>query len=512
MEKITKYNKKIRITYIVSAFTLCLLMALCYPWIKSEENYGADGYYVAELNGVKLGAAHSEAEIKEAYQQARLQVSAQNSELTYMDPELKIYKQNKITGVRKSQEELQTAMYEVLQESIINTKTEAYMVNIDGFTVTLASREEVIQLFEAAKQKYDEKNQFAIDLIEEDKEYVALTSKIVKAEVEPNTADTVAAGAGDTPSQDKQETEDKKKNPLKQGISEIRFEENIEIIPCYVDDSQIVSLEDAIDQVTKDKEKNQIYVVQAGDCLSVIAAKFDLKLAELLAMNEGLQEDSFIGVGDELIVTVPEPELSVLVSKIKNYNETYDLPVEYVYNDSQYNTYEQVLNEGRSGKRNVTAKITYKDGTEIDREILEEKVKREAVARVIEVGTLTPPTFIKPISGGMFTSGFEWRWGTMHKGIDWACPIGTAVNASCAGTVVYAGWMSGYGYCVDIQHSDGKRTRYGHLSEVLVYNGQYVAQGEQVARSGNTGYSTGPHVHFEIMVGGVQVDPFTYLQ
>lgn len=508
MKKITKYNKKIRLTYITSALAVCLLMALCYPWIAKDTKEGKEGYYVAELNGMELGAAYSEAEIREAYRQARLQVNAENAGLVYMDPELKIYKQNKVTGVRKSEEELQASMYGVLKDAVMSIKEEAYMVNIDGFTVTLSSREEVKKLFEAAKKKYDKDDRFTVDLVEDGDRYSTLTSKVVKAEVEPNKTETLAAGKDGSA---KKKEEEKKELPEK-GIAEISFEEEIEIVQCYVDHSQITSLENAIDMVTKDKEKNQVYVVEAGDCLSVIAEKFDLKLSELLAMNDGLTEDSFIGIGDELIVTVPEPELSVLVSRVKSYNETYDLPVEYVRNDSQYTTYEQVLNEGSSGKRRVTAKITYKNGTEVDREILEEKVSKKPVARVVEVGTMTPPTFIKPISGGIFTSGFEWRWGAMHKGIDWACPIGTAVNASCAGTVVYAGWMNGYGYCVDIQHADGKRTRYAHLSEILVYNGQYVAQGEQVARSGNTGNSTGPHVHFEIMVWGVQVDPFTYLQ
>ena len=89
--------------------------------------------------------------------------------------------------------------------------------------------------------------------------------------------------------------------------------------------------------------------------------------------------------------------------------------------------------------------------------------------------------------------------------------IGTAVMASCNGTVIQAGWMNGYGYCVTLKHSDGKCTRYGHLSEVLVSEGQSVSQSDVIALSGNTGNSTGPHVHFEIIEDGVQVNPFTYL-
>lgn len=88
---------------------------------------------------------------------------------------------------------------------------------------------------------------------------------------------------------------------------------------------------------------------------------------------------------------------------------------------------------------------------------------------------------------------------------------GTTVRASRAGQVTVAGWVGGYGNCVMIDHGDGVMTVYGHLSEVTVSVGEYVDQGERVALSGNTGRSTGPHLHFEIRVNGTPVDPEPYL-
>ena len=84
--------------------------------------------------------------------------------------------------------------------------------------------------------------------------------------------------------------------------------------------------------------------------------------------------------------------------------------------------------------------------------------------------------------------------------------------ASSGGTVTRAGWGSGYGYVVYIQHEGGRETRYGHLSRVLVSVGQKVEQGEKIALSGNTGRSTGPHLHFELRINGASVNPFDYLQ
>ena len=167
--------------------------------------------------------------------------------------------------------------------------------------------------------------------------------------------------------------------------------------------------------------------------------------------------------------------------------------------------------EGAAGHHQVTALITRKNSTETGREIIAETVLAEPVPQIIEKGTKIPPTYMKPLSGGRFTSGFGRRWGRMHQGVDWACPVGTAIMASCGGTVIQAGWYGGYGNCITIRHPDGRMTRYGHLSKILVSSGQSVSQGQKIGLSGNTGRSTGPHVHFELFIGGSQVNPLNYI-
>jgi len=114
---------------------------------------------------------------------------------------------------------------------------------------------------------------------------------------------------------------------------------------------------------------------------------------------------------------------------------------------------------------------------------------------------------------GVLTSGFGWRWGRMHKGIDVAAPIGTPVVAAAGGVVVTAGWNSGgYGNLVEIQHPDGSLTLYAHNNRLLVRPGQQVEQGQQIAEMGSTGFSTGPHVHFEIHPAGRgAVNPMAFL-
>ena len=118
--------------------------------------------------------------------------------------------------------------------------------------------------------------------------------------------------------------------------------------------------------------------------------------------------------------------------------------------------------------------------------------------------------FVWPVSGPV-VSGFGMRWGRMHEGIDIAAGMGTPVHAAAAGTVIHAGWLGGYGNLVVLDHGDGLATAYAHASALLVVVGQSVSQGETVSLVGSTGHSTGPHLHFEVRVNGVAVDPLLYL-
>ena len=114
---------------------------------------------------------------------------------------------------------------------------------------------------------------------------------------------------------------------------------------------------------------------------------------------------------------------------------------------------------------------------------------------------------------GTLTSGYGWRWGRMHRGIDIAAPTGTPIVAAAPGIVTYADWNSGgYGNLVEIQHPNGSLTIYAHNSKILVRKGQTVSQGELIAKMGSTGRSSGPHLHFEIRTkANGAVNPMAYL-
>ena len=117
---------------------------------------------------------------------------------------------------------------------------------------------------------------------------------------------------------------------------------------------------------------------------------------------------------------------------------------------------------------------------------------------------------IWPVNGPV-VSGFGMRWGRMHEGIDIGVGYGTPIHAAASGTVVFSGWMDGYGNFVIIDHGGGMATAYGHQSAIAVGGGQSVSQGQVIGYVGCTGHCFGPHLHFEVRINGSPVDPLGYL-
>jgi murein DD-endopeptidase MepM/ murein hydrolase activator NlpD len=130
-------------------------------------------------------------------------------------------------------------------------------------------------------------------------------------------------------------------------------------------------------------------------------------------------------------------------------------------------------------------------------------------------GEAARPQAVLPVQGAAISSGFGYRWGTLHAGVDFAAPLGTPEYAAMDGVVVRAGAASGFGLAVYIQHANGDVTVYGHMEQILVAEGQAVKAGDTIALLGSQGQSTGPHLHFEVHLGGMdgeRVDPLPWLR
>lgn len=483
MQKKRLFGKNFKLKYAMSAVGCCAAL-LCFVPILGD-TYGLETTYCEVLlDGEVIGAVSDPSVVDQAFLDARARIARETKGLVLANVDCDFQKVEKLLGSTLEADGLETRIYNLMQEKIKTAKQKYYLVKVNEFTVNLATMEEVKALLLAALEPYDPDGMFDVQVVSDtSRELNAFTIEVIPR--------------GEIPEGD--------------GLKALDFFEKVEIAEAYIDAGQLTDLADAIESVTREKEKNQTYEVQAGDTLSVIANSRGYYVDEVLALNPGLTRDAVLQIGDEIIISVPEPELSVTSVVQSTYEEDYFAETQYIDNESWYTTEKVVRQEAVAGHHEVTVLSTSKNQTETGREMVAENVTQEPVPEIIEKGTQTPPTYIKPITGGRFTSGFKRRWGRMHKGVDWATPVGTAVRASCGGTVVSAGWSSGYGYCITIRHPDGRQTRYAHLSKILVSAGQKVDQNQRIALSGNTGRSTGPHLHFEIIINGSQVDPLKYL-
>jgi murein DD-endopeptidase MepM/ murein hydrolase activator NlpD len=515
--------KRLRICYMEAMAVALFVCMLLFPSLELIKHEG-DNYFVVSINGTKVGITGNKDDIDDMLVEARRKTVSQlgTEELVFMDADIEIEGSEKLFGIVDNRKDIISDMAKVLADSTLESHHRSYTVKVNETTVNLSSYDDVKELLQQAIAQYDEDNKFEVSLELDESRELNVLEAVIGSKEDDTSDEELRLSAGVAAEFDSVlKSIEPAKNSFddyEEGVVSVEFAEKVEIVESYLLDDELTDLDTAINLVTKEQETQVIYKVVSGDTLSQISLANNIPMENLIAINDSLEsENTMIRAGQELIITVPEPELSIIWKKQQVYTEDYEADIEYVPNDEWYTTKSVTLQEPSAGRRKVAAVIEYKNGQEESREILKEEIYAEAVPKIVERGTQTPPTYIKPLSGGSLSSGFGARKAptagasTYHKGVDWSTPTGTTVYASNAGTVAFAGWASGYGYAVYINHADGRQTRYGHLSKVLVSAGQTVSQGERIALSGNTGRSTGPHVHFEIRINGTAVNPLKYL-
>lgn len=503
----------------LAAIGFVFLMPGVIAFDKTENNY-----FTIYLNDEKIGATDSRDKIDEIMAQARRNLAGDSTELIYARTDLEIKEEKVLLGVIDSEKSLLKQVAKVLQDNSIQTLQRAYTVKVNEYSVNLATSEEVKQLLDAALDKYDTNDEYSVDLVlDPTRELHVLTAQVNKKEEKEEEEKAVFWESGvekyfEDIFESMESEADRDFEDYDYGLMSMDFAETIEIVETFLMPEEISGLEAAIEQVTKDKEVNEVYEVVAGDTLSGIVDKTNIPMDRIIELNDFIKdENTTLHIGDEIVITVPEPELSVVRTEQQYLEETYDAEIVYIDNDEWYTSQEVTLQEPSTGFRIAVADITYRNDKQISKEIVKEEILMEAVPKIVERGTKIPPTFIKPISGGKLTSRFGRRTAptkgasSNHKGVDWGIPRGSTVVASSGGTVTKAGWGGGYGYVVYIKHPGGIETRYAHCSKVLVSAGQTVKQGQKIALTGNTGVSTGPHLHFEVRLNGTPVNPLSYI-
>ncbi len=295
----------------------------------------------------------------------------------------------------------------------------------------------------------------------------------------------------------------------------VGFAENVTVKDVETKLGSIESEEQALAYLMTGAVAQQIHIVAKGETFSEIAKAYGMKQTELQATNPDV-EPAKLKVGQEINLNRIVPLITVQTVEVAQYIDTIPYEITYENTASLYKNEQTVKSKGSNGEKDVVAEIVKNNGIEVSRTEISSTVLSEPVSQVVLVGTKDPPpligtgSFIYPIRGTL-TSRFGYRWGRLHSGIDLAASIGTPIKASDGGVVTFAGYNGSLGYMVAIDHGGGRVTWYGHCSKLFVSKGDKVYQGQHIANVGNTGRSTGPHVHFEVHINGVAKNPLNYL-
>jgi len=254
------------------------------------------------------------------------------------------------------------------------------------------------------------------------------------------------------------------------------------------------------------------YIVKQGDSISLIAKRFGITVNTILWANN-LTEKSYIKPGDTLTI-LPTSGISHKVAKGDNLGKLaklYDVDIEQIAEANNMDDTD-LLEIGRQ--------IIIPGGSKLRQAIVNNRVVNNSftgISAISDIKKIFKPKTVDtkskkmtwPTAAYRITQYYSWR----HTGLDIAAPIGTPIYAAEAGTVETVGWnRGGYGNQIIINHGNGRKTRYAHLSRFAVKTGQSVSKGQYIAAMGSTGRSTGPHLHFEVMISGSRYNPLSYIK
>ena len=308
--------------------------------------------------------------------------------------------------------------------------------------------------------------------------------------------------------------------PLKENetrITKIDMNADLKAVEAVVPPKEVLTVDEAVQLLTKGTLEEKEYTVQKGDVLGKIANRHGMATAKLLEINPELNEDSVIKPGEKVNVTSLKPLVEVKAYFESKKREAISFK-KVTENDKTINKGDKkVTQKGSDGERIVTEEIVKQNGKVIEKKELEVDVLVEPKDEITVVGTKVLPSrgdgiFKWPAVGGYVSSKMGTRWGKMHRGIDIARPSSRSILAADNGVVVSAGWSGAYGNRIEINHNNGYKTLYAHLSSIDVSVGQTVSQGSKIGVMGTTGRSTGIHLHFEVTKNGSLVNPLSVLK
>ena len=341
---------------------------------------------------------------------------------------------------------------------------------------------------------------------------------------------------------------------IKRNVKRFDFNEQVVVRNAYVDKESVLTEEEAKEKLLSNRKELIEYALVEGDNIWDIAMTNDTTPERILELNPNIEDETKMQIGEVIKVEKEVPIVTITTVEQSTYKQFIPADIEYVVFSDLYEGETKVYQEGKDGLDEVTVSVTKVNGEEVSRDTINEKVLVKPVTKVIGYGVKEKPVEVKPnkvesssssnqgsstsssnnkkpntstnsnqtsstgryshpLKGaGTISSGYGSRWGSFHKGLDFAAPAGTPIYAADSGKVIYSGYNSGgYGNLVIVEHDNGDQTYYAHCSKLYVSVGSYVSKGQHIAGVGTTGDSTGNHLHFEIRKNGNPVNPSNYL-
>ncbi|WP_085506609.1 M23 family metallopeptidase [Thalassobacillus devorans] len=300
-------------------------------------------------------------------------------------------------------------------------------------------------------------------------------------------------------------------------VVDVSLSEDVSFNKNTIDPEEVSTVEEAVDLLKSGKEVEKDHTVKDGETISEIIEKYDMTEDEFFKLNDEIENNDDLKEDDKVTVTEMESYVDVIVKEeeIKEAKIAYE--TETKNTDELYKGETKVEQKGSDGTKEIHYAVTKVNGETTETEKLDEKTVEEPKKEIILKGTKEKPAtgdgkFTWPAVGGTITSKMGQRWGKAHNGIDIAGVSDKTIKAADGGEVTYAQFNSGgYGNKVEIDHKNGYKTTYSHLSSISVSVGDKVAAGDKIGVMGNTGNSTGEHLHFEVHKNGSPVDPLKYV-
>jgi murein DD-endopeptidase MepM/ murein hydrolase activator NlpD len=304
-------------------------------------------------------------------------------------------------------------------------------------------------------------------------------------------------------------------------VKRIAFQQKVEIVEVKARPKEIETLEGAKKKIYAVEQKPVMIEVKSGDNFWDLSMAYHLKVGMLEILNPDMDPDK-IFPGDKLVVKPVNPRLDVIIELENTIVESIPFKIEYRKDNTLYKNQKSLLKEGIEGQKEVLYHITLLNGYQSSLEVRGEKVLKNPVNAIVKIGTKTTVSRggrvnYGVVSGKRISSLYGYRIHPItgrrlfHEGLDIAAAYGNGVYAYTDGRVVQAGWNGGYGNSILIDHGNGLRTRYGHLSKISVRVGQRVSTGQRIGSVGSSGSSTGPHLHFEVIKWGRTQNPLNYI-